>query len=79
MMNDIKKVIGNISFLSEEGWGFILSKEIEFERIFFHWTGLTQDTARFKSLEKYMKVEFVPIELPGKGFRAIKIRVVNNE
>lgn len=78
-MNDTKRITGNISFISEEGWGFILSKDIQFERIFFHWTGLSQDTLRFKKLEKYMTVEFVPIELEGKGWRAIKIKVINND
>ena len=35
-----KKVVGRVIKVSKEGWGFISSKEIEFTRIFFHWTAL---------------------------------------
>ena len=75
---DETRVGGKIIKISESGWGFISSKEIKFTRIFFHWTSLKQDTLKFQELKNGMKVEFTPIEVEGKGFRAIKIEVVNH-
>lgn len=79
---DEKRVVGKIIKVetNEEkgGWGFISSKDIPFTRIFFHWTSLRQDTLRFQELKNGMKVEFTPIEIEGKGWRAIKICVVKN-
>lgn len=69
-------VNGRINFISEEGWFFIISKEIPFERIFAHWTALRGDTLNFKALEEGMIVEFIPIKIPDKGWRAIKIKVI---
>jgi len=67
---------GKITHVSlEEGWGFIQSPSIEFTRIFFHWTGL-KGGEEFKELKKYMKVEFIAQRIPGRGWRAIKIKVV---
>ena len=74
-----KRVIGKIIKVSEDGWGFISSKEIKFTRIFFHWTSLKQDTLKFQELKNGMKMEFTPVEVEGKGWRAIKIRVVKEE
>lgn len=74
-----KRVIGKIIKVSEDGWGFISSREIKFTRIFFHWTSLKQDTLRFQDLKNGMKVEFTPVEVQDKGWRAIKIRVVKEE
>jgi cold shock CspA family protein len=74
---DEKRVTGKIIKVSDDGWGFISSKEIKFTRIFFHWTSLKQDTLKFTELKNGMRVEFTPVELEGKGFRAIKIRVLN--
>lgn len=71
-----KRVIGKIIKLSDEGWGFISSRDIKFTRIFFHWTSLKQDTYNFVELKLGMKVEFTPIQIEDKGTRAIKIRVV---
>ncbi len=71
-----KRVIGKIIKVSDDGWGFISSKDIKFTRIFFHWTSLKQDTLRFQDLKNGMKVEFTPVEVPEKGIRAIKIKVV---
>ena len=68
------KVIGRIIKLSEDGWGFISSRDIKFTRIFFHWTHLRQDTLPFPDLKVGMFVEFTPLQLPGKGFRALHIR-----
>ena len=73
------RVKGKIIKVSEGGWGFISSKDIKFTRIFFHWTSLKQDTLKFTELKNGMKVEFTPIEVEGKGFRAIKIEVIPNE
>lgn len=74
-----KRVVGKIIKVSEEGWGFISSKEIKYTRIFFHWTSLKQDTLNFTQLKNGMKVEFTPVEVEGKGWRAIKIRVQQPE
>lgn len=71
-----KRVSGKIIKVSDEGWGFISSKDIKFTRIFFHWTSLKQDTLRFQDLKHGMKVEFTPVESEGKGYRAIKITVI---
>jgi cold shock CspA family protein len=76
---DEKRVRGKIIKVSDEGWGFISSKDIKFTRIFFHWTSLKQDTMKFQELKNGMKVEFTPVEVEGKGWRAIKIRVVKDE
>ena len=73
-----KRVTGKIIKVSDDGWGFISSKEIKFTRIFFHWTSLKQDTLRFQDLKNGMKVEFTPVEVEGKGWRAIKIKVLPN-
>ena len=71
-----ERVRGKIIKVAPDGWGFISSKEIEFTRIFFHWTALQQDTLHFKELKKGMLVEFEPLEIEGKGIRAIKIKVI---
>ncbi len=80
---DEKRITGKIIKLdqSEEkgGWGFISSKELKFTRIFFHWTSLKQDTLKFPDLKNGMKVEFTPVEVTDKGWRAIKIRVLTDE
>jgi cold shock CspA family protein len=74
-----RKVKGKIIKISGEGWGFISSRDIKFTRIFFHWTALRQDTLRFEQLRNGMKVEFTPTEHEGKGWRAIKIRVLKED
>ncbi len=75
-----KRVSGKIIKLDQSeqkgGWGFISSKDVPFTRIFFHWTSLRQDTLRFPELKQGMKVEFTPVEVEGKGMRAIKIKVM---
>jgi cold shock CspA family protein len=73
------KVIGRIIKVSKQGWGFISSKDIEFTRIFFHWTALRQDTIPFLELKTGMQVEFTPLQIPGKGWRAVHVRVVEKE
>lgn len=73
------KIMGRIIKVSKAGWGFISSKEIEFTRIFFHWTALRQDTVTFPELKTGMWVEFTPLQVPGKGFRAIHVKVIERE
>jgi cold shock CspA family protein len=74
-----KRVTGKIIKVSENGWGFISSKDIKFTRIFFHWSSLKQDTLNFKDLKNGMRVEFTPVEVENKGWRAIKISVLTTE
>lgn len=74
-----KRIVGKIIKVSDDGWGFISSKDIKFTRIFFHWTSLKQDTLKFQELKNGMKVEFTPVEVTDKGWRAIKIKVVPSE
>jgi cold shock CspA family protein len=71
-----RKVVGRVIKVSRKGWGFISSREIEFTRIFFHWTSLRQDTLPFLELKTGMMVEFTPVQIAGKGYRAIHVRVV---
>mgnify|MGYP001576715603 CR=1 FL=1 len=58
----------------DKGYGFITSEQLPFERIYFHWTGLRQDTLRFPDLRKRMQVEF-QLQHADRGYRAIKIKV----
>lgn len=73
---ELKTAIGKITFIDESGWGFILSKDVPFTRIFFHWTQLRQDTLNFKDIEEGMKVEFIPKEIQDKGYRAYRIKII---
>lgn len=70
---------GKIIKLSDQGWGFISSTELKFTRIFFHWSGLNQDTLKFPDLRVGMVVEFIPIQYKDQGWRAIKIKIVTRE
>lgn len=74
-----RRVQGKIIKVSDAGWGFISSKEIKFTRIFFHWTSLKQDTVKFQELRSGMKVEFTPVEIENKGWRALMIKVINDD
>lgn len=75
--HEVRKIQGRIIKVNKkEGWGFISSKEIEFTRIFFHWTSLTQSTLPFLELRTGMIVEFTPIQVPDKGWRGIHVRVI---
>jgi cold shock CspA family protein len=76
-MTDNNKLTGRIIKVSKAGWGFISSRDIEFTRIFFHWTALRQDTLGFKEIETGMNVEFTPIQVPGKGYRAVHVRILD--
>lgn len=73
---DETRAVGRIIKVHKKGWGFISSRDIEFTRIFFHWTALRQDTLKFLELRTGMWVEFTPLEVPGKGHRAMHMRVV---
>lgn len=73
------KVTGRIIKVSKAGWGFISSRDIEFTRIFFHWTALRQGTIPFLELRTGMQVEFTPVQIPGKGWRAVHVRVLERE
>lgn len=70
-----ERIDGKIIKVSDSGWGFISSKELKFTRIFFHWSSLKQNTLKFTELKNGMKVSFVAVEVPEKGWRAIKIEV----
>ena len=76
---DTSKISGRIIKVSKGGWGFISSRQIEFTRIFFHWTALQQDTLPFLELRTGMMVEFIPIQIPGKGWRAIHVTVTEKK
>lgn len=73
------KVTGRIIKVSKTGWGFISSKDIEFTRIFFHWTALRQDTLPFLELRAGMIVEFTPMQVTGKGWRAVHVKVIDKK
>jgi cold shock CspA family protein len=70
------RITGKIIKVSERGFGFISSRAIPFTRIFFHWTGLNQDTKNFAELNVGDVVEFEPLKLEDKGYRAIHIKVI---
>jgi cold shock CspA family protein len=77
MENTEQKAVGRIIRVSKAGWGFISSKDIQFTRIFFHWTALRQDTLTFTELHTGMYVEFTPLQVPSKGYRALHVRVID--
>jgi cold shock CspA family protein len=70
------KLTGRIIKISKAGWGFISCQEIKFTRIFFHWTALRQDTTPFLELRIGMWVEFTPVQIPLKGWRAVHVKVI---
>lgn len=69
-------VTGDESKGKKGGYGFITSPSLPFERIFFHWSGLSQQTLRFPQLRKRMRVEFQLQHDEFNGYRAIKIKVL---
>jgi cold shock CspA family protein len=76
-MTEGKEATGRIVKVNEKGYGFIISPDIKFTRIFFHWTSLVQDTLRFDQLKKGMFCKFTPKTVEGKGVRAIRIKIVS--
>ena len=73
-----KRIRGKLTRVDPKGFGFITSRDIPYTRIFFHWSGLLQSTRNFKDLEKGMTVEFNPFLLRDKGYRALRIEVVED-
>lgn len=71
-----EKIVGKVIKVSARGWGFISSKEIQFTRIFFHWTALQQNTLQFQEIRTGMIAEFTPLQIPGKGWRAVHVRII---
>lgn len=61
-----------------KGWGFITSPDIEYTRIFFHWSALNHKTLHFTELRKGMTVEFEIFNHWRKGLRAIHIQVIED-
>jgi cold shock CspA family protein len=78
--NKPKTITGKILYLNMDlkkgGWGFIVSETIPFTRIFFHWTGLNQNTKKFSELNKGDELKFEVMDIPDKGLRAIKIEAL---
>lgn len=74
-----ERVRGKLTRVDPKGFGFIISRDIPYTRIFFHWSGLLQTTLNFKDLEKGMIVEFNPFLLKDKGYRALRIKVVEED
>lgn len=72
------RYVGKIVSLNERGFGFIISKDIKFTKIFFHWTALKQNTTNFADLKKGATVEFAIREVPDKGKQAVQIEVVKD-
>ncbi len=72
-----KRIKGRIIQLDKRGFGFIISEELPFERIYFHWTSLKQGTLKFPALERNMNVSFTAkMQTPEeKGYKAIRIVV----
>lgn len=84
-IQETKQIKGKIIHLNDDkGFGFITSEDIKFERIFFHWTALIQDTKKFTELKIGMRVKCEAYEVfptdrypKQKGWRAIKIEVTS--
>lgn len=75
-----EKIEGKIiSINPTKGYGFISSRDIPFTRIFFHWSALRADTVHFTKLEIGMKVEFRLVEVPGRGYRAVQVSVLDKD
>lgn len=66
---------GRIFAINKRGYGFIMSEEIPFKRIFFHWTALAAGT-EFTDLQRKDIVEFETKESPVGGLNAIKVKFI---
>ena len=71
----ISNIVGRIIYLNPKGWGFINSHDIEFSKVYFHWTGLVT-TLNFKQLKKNDLVKFNALKRD-KGWKAINIEAHN--
>jgi hypothetical protein len=76
---EIKPIEGKITKLSDRGWGFIMSPNLKFTRVFFFWSALAQNTLHFTELKVGMRVRFVPIRYKDQGIRATRIEVIVDE
>lgn len=71
------RIRGKIYYLHKNGYGFIESKEIPQERIYFHWKALNHNTRKFTLLTKGDLVEFSPRKYDEKkGWVALRVQVV---
>lgn len=73
----IPGITGKIIYLNPKGWGFINSHDIQFSKVYFHWTGLVT-TLNFKDLKKNSLVKFNALKRE-KGWKAINIEVVPDD
>lgn len=72
-----KNLYGRISYLNrDKGYGFITTKGIPFERIFFHWSALKQSTLSFLDVKRGMYVTFDAIKQDTK-WKAVAISIVD--
>jgi len=78
-VHQTEKALGKIVKLSPSGWGFILSPQHQFTRIFFHWTALQQNTLNFTDLKVGMKVRFYTQKYKEQGTRAYKVEVIDDD
>jgi cold shock CspA family protein len=69
--SESKEAVGKITYLGQ-GWGFIKSRDLPYERIFFHWEGLNHNECKFTELNKGDEVKFVLIKNE-RGWRGIKL------
>jgi cold shock CspA family protein len=81
-LNTEKRIRGKIVKLNEEnGWGFIVSPQKKFTRIYFHWSALSP-TLSFTELGLGDVVEFDLVDYVDpkteerKGWRAYKIEKI---
>lgn len=78
IQTDKTRYVGKIVKL-DKGWGFIVSQDLPYTRIFFHWSALNQDTKRFTELEKGDMAEFEVLSIEGRGLRAIRMKILDKE
>lgn len=70
---------GKIIYLHPTGgWGYINSHEIQFSKIYFHWTGLSTRGKQFTELKKNDVVRFTALKRD-QGWKAINIEVKNEQ
>lgn len=74
-VSENKKIIGKIIHLSQNGYGFIESKELQFTRIYFSWKNL-HPAVQFTRLKVGDLLEFFPYFTEGRGYKAMKITKV---
>ncbi len=73
-----RKFTGKILRLYRKGYGFLSTPELEFTRVFFHWSVLTRESPNFTELTPNMSVEFTAREFEDKGWRAMMVKVNAN-